>query len=84
MKEQKHNHTARDNLDINESNLMEIFQEFEKEKYGRKRMGKMTTQNKDLISKLDLKNFKQTVGKMESQEEREKRLFNLIKQRQSQ
>jgi hypothetical protein len=84
QKGQKPNYTTRDNLDLNEWNLIEIFQEFEKEKYGGKLMGKATTQNKDLVSKLDLKKFKQTVGKMESQEEREKRLFNLIKQRQSQ
>lgn len=97
----RQNYTARDNTDLAYENLNEIFQEFKEEKYGIKKDGQRTTQNKDLtvLSQgqkkmtiqqfLSLKNQKFVQQKNskrlanETQEEREKRLFDMIKQRQS-
>lgn len=97
----RQNYTARDNTDLAYNNLSEIFQEFKEEKYGIKKDGQRTTQNKDLSGLsnnkkkmtiqqfLSIKNQKYVHQKNskrvnnETEEEREKRLFDMIKQRQS-
>ena len=58
----KHNQTARDNPDLNFDNLNEAFQEFKEEKYGIKRNGQNTVQNKnqkvlDSHGKLTIQHF---------------------------
>lgn len=94
----RQNYTARDNLELNYDNLNEIFQEFKEVKYGIKKEGQRTAQHKDISGDmgrmsvqqfLNIQNQKcmqkpsQSKESLETQEDREKRLFNMIKQRQS-